>query len=191
MLGDAWATAEAARQMLDLAAAAGLDDLPRLPVEANDGTTASVAYAAPRTTRSPAHEAEAPERSDAHIASHSAATRTTSTRMATRSRSAGITRRSLGGPGRSGSCGTERGGLDGGGSDRSPFRDPTTKRANRHAGQLCQHAVAVLGDEVGANVARLTIDAKSGRRLHNRSLSIQYRGRPVDRRRVDLVERLR
>lgn len=70
-LGDAWVTAEAARQMLDLVAMAGFDDLGRLLAEANDGTATSVAYAAPRSGPGRARRPAAPERSDAHIASHS------------------------------------------------------------------------------------------------------------------------
>lgn len=67
-LGDAWSTAEAARQLLNRAAIAGYD-LASLLRDANDGTAAGVGYAAPRT---PAGKPQtvAPDRPAEHVASH-------------------------------------------------------------------------------------------------------------------------
>jgi DNA polymerase III epsilon subunit-like protein len=67
-LGDAVATAEAARLLLDLAASSGYDDVAQLLAAAADGTSTTVAYLGPRDDAPPVPTA--PERSPAHIASH-------------------------------------------------------------------------------------------------------------------------
>ena len=69
-LGDAVATAEAARLLIDRAAALGFDDLARLLEAAADGTTASAIFSGPRGDERPKTPA-APDRPPAHIASHS------------------------------------------------------------------------------------------------------------------------
>ena len=68
-LGDAVATAEAARLLLDRAASLGLDDLAQLLAAAADGSTTTIAYSGPRGDARPKLPV-APDRSPAHIASH-------------------------------------------------------------------------------------------------------------------------
>lgn len=68
-LGDAVATAEAARLLLRRVAESGIDDLGRLLAAAADGTAQSVIFSGPRH-RPKSTSLAAPARPDSHLASH-------------------------------------------------------------------------------------------------------------------------